>query len=205
MENEFDEKAFTEEVLRQAKEYLNHTKTVDEAITSRKEEIADIKENFKALWKAYGIVSKSRNQESQMFKETKIRLYLYSMLVKLLSAFYRKGTYDEIMGVHDSISLSLKELKQEKELLNIIKNAIKELEKYQATDCNYDMSLLLSLINEKNALMYSVLKEDVDSLRIRMKGFDYSSNTNYREDLKDIDASINNKVNELKLIKSPNI
>jgi hypothetical protein len=63
------------------------------------------------------------------------------------------------------------------------------------------MSLLLSLINEKNALMYSVLKEDVDSLRIRMKGFGYSSNTNYREDLKDINVSINDKVNELKLIK----
>lgn len=203
MENEFDEESFKDEVLKAAQEYLQHTTTIDEAIDGRKKQIAAAKESFEIIWEAYNTVSKSRNKEEYIFRKARMRIYLYGILVNLLSAFNRRGAYEEVMNLHSDISQSIKDLREERELLLNIKKAIKELQKYEAIDCNYDISLLLSLINDKNSLMYEVLNESIQSLNVRLRGISFSS-TNKAEQLELINENIDYKVQELKLLKNPN-
>ena len=107
------------------------------------------------------------------------------------------------MNLHSDISQSIRDLREERELLLNIKKAIKELQKYEAIDCNYDISLLLSLINDKNSLMYEVLNESIQSLNVRLRGISFSS-TNKAEELELINENIEYKVQELKLLKNPN-
>ncbi len=199
MENGFDEEAFKEEVLKQAQEYLNRTSTVGEVIDMKKEELDQIKADFKALWQAYNITAKTRRDEVWILERSKIRTYLYGILVKLLYFTSRSDAYEEVMNIHSNICGYLNELREERELLLQIKAAIKELEKYSAVDCNYDISMLLSLIVQKNALIFDVLNEDVNSLQIRLKGIDYISAKNKREELKDVNENIEYQVQELQL------
>jgi hypothetical protein len=103
------------------------------------------------------------------------------------------------MKLNDKIDLSLKDLREEKDLLRNMRSAIKELEKYDIDDCNYDMALLLALINEKNDLLMKRLNEEVRGLGIRLRGIDYYSNSKIQEDLDLVSENIDYKVQKLEL------
>lgn len=189
---------FNRDLLKMVSDILGKYESI-ESMEAEKEQ--DIKDNFLMLWDIYKTVSKSRNKQEIDFVIVKIRMRLYAMLVKILSAFNRSDTYDQMMIIHGNISDAIKELKKEKEFLNTIKDVIKELEIHKNTDKNYNISLLLLLIYDKNCLIYDVLKEEIESLQIRMKGIDYASNTGKRKELENTNISIENKAKELKLIK----
>ncbi len=184
---------------------LDYSPTIDEALEQRKEQIKTIKEDFKFLWETYKTVSLTRQVEMKQQKMAQIRTYLYGILVGMFSSFYRDGAYEQVSKLGTSISSSIKELKEEKKLLSDIKSAIKELEKYETIDCNYDISKLLSLIGDKNVLLDGILKNDTRSLQIRLKGIDYAS-SDYKTKLDEINRDIDSKVQQLNLTrKNPNI
>ena len=199
MNKDIDEKAFKEELIKQAEDYLIKTQSVEGTIEIRKEEYEKIKDSFNKLWALYNKTSKLRNSEQKQFELVRIRMHLYSILISMLYPFYRSDAYSDVVSFGKDISLSINDLKLEKELLLNIKSAIHELEKYSAVDCNYDIALLLSLIYDKNILMAKVLNEDLKSLSIRLKGIDYASNSGKREELNIVNENIKNKVEELKL------
>ncbi len=199
MENEFDGEEFVEAVMQAAREYLNHTTTIEDAIAGQKAQIESVKNNFKCLWEAYETVSKNRNKKQDEMTKIKIKMFITAIIVSLLDAFVKEDMYVQVMEVHNGVSKSIDDIKREKELLRVIKEAIQELEKYQAIDCNYDLSLLLSLIHDKNNLIYGIIKEDIESLSVRIKGINFSSNTNKREELDSINEEIDKKVKLLGL------
>ncbi len=196
---DFNEEAFRQKVINAAQADLDETPNIGESIQKRKNDLAQIKDNFNAIWAAYKALKKARNHEEWQFIDAKVRTLLYAVLNKLLSAFVRAGTYDEIMKLNDKIDLSLKDLREEKDLLRNMRSAIKELEKYDIDDCNYDMALLLALINEKNDLLMRRLNEEVRGLGIRLRGIDYYSNSKIQEDLDLISENIDYKVQKLEL------
>ena len=199
MEKEFDGEEFVEAVMQAAREYLNHTTTIEDAIAGQKAQIESTRKNFKCLWEAYETVSKNRNKKQDEMTKIKIKMFITAIIVSLLDAFVKEDMYVQVMEVHNGVSKSIDDIKREKELLRVIKEAIQELEKYQAIDCNYDLSLLLSLIYDKNNLIYGIIKEDIESLSVRIKGINFSSNTNKREELKSINEEIDEKVKLLGL------
>ena len=196
---DFNEEAFRQKVINAAQADLDETPNIGESIQKRKNDLAQIKDNFNAIWAAYKALKKARNHEEWQFIDAKVRTLLYAVLNKLLSAFVREGTYDEIMKLNDKIDLSLKDLREEKDLLRNMRSAIKELEKYDIDDCNYDMALLLALINEKNDLLMRRLNEEVRGLGIRLRGIDYYSNSKIQEDLDLVSENIDYKVQKLEL------
>ena len=191
---DFNEEAFRQKVINAAQADLDETPNIGESIQKRKNDLAQIKDNFNAIWAAYKALKKARNHEEWQFIDAKVRTLLYAILNKLLSAFVR-----EIMKLNDKIDLSLKDLREEKDLLRNMRSAIKELEKYDIDDCNYDMALLLALINEKNDLLMRRLNEEVRGLGIRLRGIDYYSNSKIQEDLDLVSENIDYKVQKLEL------
>ncbi len=196
---DFDEEAFRQRVINAAQVDLDQTPNIGESIQKRKNDLAQIKDNFNAIWAAYKSLKKARNHEEWQFIDAKVRTLLYAALNKLLSAFVRVDAYDELMILNDKINGSLKDLREEKELLRNMYSAIKELEKYDIDDCNYDMALLLALINEKNDLMLRKLNEEVYGLGVRLRGIDYYSNSKIQEDLDLVSENIDYKVQKLEL------
>ena len=198
MEEEFDYELFRELV----KQYMNQTPNVEDVLNEKKEEISAAKKSFELLWEGYNSVSDERKNEIAILRKASARIYLYSFVVYIFSKFNRSDAVGEMDKLLDSLLASIKDLKDEKELLLMIKNTIQELEKYNAPECNYDLSLLLALINEKHGLMYDITTEDINSLAVRMKGISYMTDNNKREDLKNVNENIEYKVNELKLRKT---
>jgi hypothetical protein len=129
----------------------------------------------------------------------KARTLLCYALNKVLCAFVRSDACDELLLLNKSIDASLAELREEKKLLANIRSAVKELQKYNIDECNYDMALLLALINEKNDLMLRKLNEEVKGLGIRLRGIDYYSNSKIQEDLDLVSENIDYKVQKLEL------
>ena len=198
MEEEFDYELFRELV----KQYMNQTPNVEDVLNEKKEEISAAKKSFELLWEGYNSVSDERKNEIAILRKASARIYLYSFVVYIFSKFNRSDAVGEMDKLLDSLLASIKDLKDEKELLLMIKNTIQELEKYNAPECNYDLSLLLALINEKHGLMYDITTEDINSLAVRMNGISYMTDNNKREDLKNVNENIEYKVNELKLRKT---
>ena len=196
---DFSEEEFRQKVINAARVDLDQTPNISDTLEAKKAELANTKANFEAIWAAYKTLSKARNKEEWQFIDAKVRTLLYASLNRLLFFLVRADAYDQLMELNEKIDGSLKELREERQLLLNMKSAIKELEKYKIDDCNYDMALLLALINEKNAVLIKILNEEVYGLSIRIKGINYSSNSNMREDLQVINENIDYKVQRLSL------
>ncbi len=197
-----NEEEFNMEQITQAiKDYMNKTQTVEEVLSEKIQEDKNVKESFSVLWESYKNVSTSRNNEELVFKKAAVRVYFYSILINIFQSYNRSDAPEEIYKLYMSIRDNIKELKSEKELLIMIRDTIKILEKYKAYECNYDLSVLLALINDKNCLMYDILKEDLNGMAIRLRGISYFGSSK-REELQNINENIDYKVTELKLKKS---
>ena len=191
-----------DEIRQMILNYMQQTSNVESVLNDAKEEYDKSKNSFKLLWEGYDTVATSRNKEVLVLRKAALKIYFASLLTGIFSMFNRSDAYIEMNKLYDSICKSIDDLKDEKELLLIIKNTIKELEKYNAYECNYDISLLLALINDKHSLMYDITTEDIKSLSIRMRGISYMTDNNNREELKNINENIDYKVKELKLKKT---
>ena len=196
---DFDEKAFRDKVVATARKDLDTTPNIGECIKITKNNLKQIEENFNAIWEAYKMLKKAITNEEWKFIDAKARTLLCYALNKVLCAFVRSDACDELLLLNKSIDASLAELREEKKLLANIRSAVKELQKYNIDECNYDMALLLALINEKNALLLTRLNEEVYALGVRIKGINYASNKKTDEDLALVNENIDYKVQRLEL------
>ena len=198
-----NEEEFSVEELTQAiKDYMNRTDSVENIIKEKKEERGLSNKSFECVWDGYKTVNNSVRTEIFVFKKAALKVALLATYTSIMKSINRGNASDELFGLYSNICSRIDELKSEKELLTLIKIAVKELEKYNAYECNYDITMLLAMLNDKNSLMYDILSEDINSLAIRMKGISYMTNNNKRKELHDLNESIDYKVKELKLKQS---
>ena len=198
-----NEEEFSVEELTQAiKDYMNRTDSVEDIIKEKKEERELSNKSFECVWDGYKTVNNSVRTEIFVFKKAALKVALLATYTSIMKSISRGNASDELFGLYSNICSRIDELKSEKELLTLIKIAVKELEKYNAYECNYDITMLLAMLNDKNSLMYDILSEDINSLAIRMKGISYMTNNNKRKELHDLNESIDYKVKELKLKQS---
>ena len=190
MEEEF-QKLYEEElrsrVKEMAKEYLG------EQIKESNE-----KEDFKKLWESYNNVSKTRSMTAYELRRKKMRIQLYIALYSIFKTYSRQDACEELSKINNSISVSLKDLKEEKKF-SLIKKVLKELKKYEYTDSNYEISELLSLMRLKNDYTLEAIIEEINSFNIRNCGIYYISNGMAHHQLKSINESIHSKVEKLEL------
>ena len=198
-----NEEEFSVEELTQAiKDYMNRTDSVEDIIKEKKEERELSNKSFECVWDGYKTVNNSVRTEIFVFRKAAFKVLFLATYTSILQSINRSNASDELYNLYKNICSRIDELKSEKELLTLIKIAVKELEKYNAYECNYDITMLLAMLNDKNSLMYDILSEDINSLAIRMKGISYMTNNNKRKELHDLNESIDYKVKELKLKKS---
>ncbi len=198
-----NEEEFSVEELTQAiKDYMNRTDSVENIIKEKKEERELSNKSFECVWDGYKTVNNSVRTEIFVFRKAAFKVLFLATYTSILQSINRSNASDELYNLYKNICSRIDELKSEKELLTLIKIAVKELEKYNAYECNYDITMLLAMLNDKNSLMYDILSEDINSLAIRMKGISYMTNNNKRKELHDLNESIDYKVKELKLKQS---
>ena len=198
-----NEEEFSVEELTQAiKDYMNRTDSVEDIIKEKKEERELSNKSFECVWDGYKTVNNSVRTEIFVFRKAAFKVLFLATYTSILQSINRSNASDELYNLYKNICSRIDELKSEKELLTLIKIAVKELEKYNAYECNYDITMLLAMLNDKNSLMYDILSEDINSLAIRMKGISYMTNNNKRKELHDLNESIDYKVKELKLKQS---
>lgn len=199
MPKNIDEKKLAEEVMAEAYKRANTTYSVEEALLENQEYVDELNKCFAKLWRSYDIASQSRSDTRKVFIDAKVRTYIYSIYMAFFSFLYRGNAYEEVVSSGNDISKSLRDLREEKKLLELIRTAITELEKINATECNNDIAELLKLIYDKNSLMFKLLNEDRHSLKVRMSGIDYVSNTGNRQLLELVNEEIDTKVQSLQL------
>lgn len=194
-----DEEELRAQVKQMAEQYLYGVTSVPKTIEDEKKALEEAKASFKSLWETYNNTKKSRSYTAYLLRREKIRIGLYKALLNLFQAFNKQDACEELDNLSSSITISLQELRDEKDLFAIIRLAIKELSKYQAIDCNYDISELLALMYNKHRLIYAVEQEDWQSFQVRNRGINYISNGVNRAELDQTNQSIEEKIQGLEL------
>ena len=167
--------------------------TVEEAIKEKQSEIDVIKEGFKVIWDNYKSVSDIRKDSIKNLTSAKYKLLLSNLLIILL----RSDAKIEIDKLINLIEKNTKELKDEKELLILIRDTIKRLELILANNCNYELCDLLSNLYDKNMCIYNDVLESIKASAIRLRGISTQTPEKYKVQKEELDKKID--VNLLKL------
>ena len=177
------------------KNELNKTYTVKEVIEERIKEEESIKESFNTLWNNYNTVKKVRDLSIYNLRNAKYKIILLNLFLLL----FRNDVKSEIDKIINVINNANNELIDEKELLILIRDALKELQKHKAINANYEMSNLLSCLYDKNVAIYKSVCEDISNSTAIIKGFNIPSVNKYKDEIDDLNYEINESVKKLGL------
>ena len=190
-----EETANSEELSDEEKEeiftFLNKDYTIREAIRMKRENDVLTKQSFEYCNGTLKSVSFHRRDVLRVLNYAKFKLSMIKFMASVIN-----------MDVTDTIDCSVEKvkntniiIKNEKELLHEIKSSLKELEKYQVTMCNYDISVLLVLLYNLNDRLLLDVEDYVKERSYAFSGIDYIGNKNYDKDIE----LITDKIDELKL------
>ncbi len=179
------------------KSEIEKTYTVEEAVKEKKREDDIIRDNFKVLWENYKSVNDIRKDSIKNLTSAKYRLLLSNLLIIII----RSDAKIEIDKLISLVDCSTKELKDEKELLIIIRNAIKELESILANGCNYELCDLLSNLYDKNMCIYNNVTSAIQASATRLRGINTQTPEKYIREKEELDKKINDSVIKLGLKK----
>ena len=168
-------------------ELVNSITSVDDAIKDKEEENKLLKESFNNVKNLYKDVSNVRKMIIDQLNLSKLKL----QLVKLYSILINSGYIDILNLELNKINETNYEFKSQKNLLIAIKDSIKKLEQYNTGVCNYDISVLLSLIYDKDFKVIEILNDYLKTCEYAMKGITYYGNKRLDDDLEEINNQIN--------------
>ena len=186
-----------EEIKEMIKEFLNSSITVEDAINQKKDENELARESFDICDKTYSTVSSARIGSIAALNITKIRLYLYKLIPFLLT----DGATSIIDDSISKINATKEKLVNEKELLNNIRNSIKELKKYNVYICNYDINILLAALYKYNDTVMLDLQDYMQWCTMAINGITYYGNKDYDKEMEELNDVINNYTLRLGLNK----
>lgn len=168
-------------------ELVNSITSVDDAIKDKEEENKLLKESFNNVKNLYKDVSNVRKMIIDQLNLSKFKL----QLVKLYSILINSGYIDILNLELNKINETNYEFKSQKNLLIAIKDSIKKLEKYNTGVCNYDISVLLWLIYDKDFKVIEILNDYLKTCEYAMNGITYYGNKRLDDDLEEINNQIN--------------
>ena len=146
-EDEFDYELLKNEVINQ----MNTTFSIDEALEINDVRIKNIKENFKQTWENYHIVDDTRKNYVNKINITRFQMFFSFFLSSLIN----NDIGLEVDSLINKLKSSSLEINKQKEILILIKKALKKLEKNLVVDCNYDICELLELLYQKENILFN--------------------------------------------------
>ena len=171
--------------------------SVQEALDKKKNEDELIKESFDASFEVYNGVSRFRKDTVNMLKLSSIQL----RLAKLLSILLNNGASEYIDLSYDKTKEIVSLIHEDDKIINEVKKSLKLLCSNGVIICNYDLSVLLALINEKTEVLVNILGDYLERYTNAAGGITYISNKNYESRVNELNDLINHQVLKLGLNK----
>ena len=144
---EYIDELLKNEVINQ----MNTTFSIDEALEINDVRIKNIKENFKQTWENYHIVDDTRKNYVNKINITRFQMFFSFFLSSLIN----NDIGLEVDSLINKLKSSSLEINKQKEILILIKKALKKLEKNLVVDCNYDICELLELLYQKENILFN--------------------------------------------------
>lgn len=171
--------------------------SVQEALDKKKNEDELIKESFDASFEVYNGVSRFRKDTVNMLKLSSIQL----RLAKLLSILLNNGASEYIDLSYDKTKEIVSLIHEDDKIINEVKKSLKLLCSNDVIICNYDLSVLLALINEKTEVLVNILGDYLERYTNAAGGITYISNKDYESRVNELNDLINHQVLKLGLNK----
>ena len=181
---------------------IEKTYTIEEAIKEKQDENKLIKDSFDSLWNEYNTANSVRKEEIKnltLFKYRYLIIKQRYLIRNFLLMVIRNDAYYQISDLMKIVDSSNTELKNEKEFLILVRDTIKKLQLNNASNCNYDLSLLLSYLFEKYVLIYNYTSGEILACNSRLNGISTQGSSKYVDEKKELDDKINDIVLKLEL------
>ena len=182
-EKELSESELKELVL----DMLNKNTTIEDAIAQKKEDDLLLKKSFWFCNKTCRAVNLYRKRALIVLEFASIRLHLIKLYSMILNPNVTEILADTINKVEEICDKYI----EEKKLLNSIKKALSILKKHEVIECNYDILILLSAINDLNEKLMLALNDYMESNTMAINGIRYYGNKTYNDDIIALEAEIN--------------
>ena len=190
-EENFDMRELFKEVISQMEQIEN----INEVLKARDIEIEAIKDSFKETWDNYLSVRDSRTSFLKKLLFLRIKTFFTFFIGALLNN--EKGLIvDDLIK---KIKTSSIKIKNQKELLKLIKDAIETLEFRMVADCNYNINSLLQLLLDQDITILELVAEDIKRTEIKFQRINVQSSNKYEDKLDKIEEKIDVYVKTLGL------
>ncbi len=176
---------------------LNKTYTIEEALKEKEEELKVINESFEVLWNNFHSVKDMRKEAINNLITVKYKLILSNLLLMII----RYSVTEEVNNIINTINSAVYELKDERQILDLIEVSITKLQNQYAYSCNYELSNLLSLLYDKNTAIYNGVCDSVNASAARIRGINTQESNRYLLEKESIDEQINESTIKLGLKK----
>ena len=190
-EENFDMRELFKEVIAQMEEIEN----INEVLKVRDTEIEAIKDSFKETWDNYLSIRDSRTSYLKKLLFLRIKTFLSFFIESLLNN--EKGLIvDDLIK---KIKTSSIKIKNQKELLKLIKDALEALEFRMVADCNYNINSLLQLLLDQDETIFKLVAEDIKRVETKFQRINVQSSNKYEDKLDKIEEKIDVYVKTLGL------
>ena len=186
-----------EELAELVKMEMMKSHNVKDVIADKEEENKLVKNSFSNLWQLYNAVDEERVKSIKEYNKVIVKILVKNFLVMVI----RNDVYFEIEDLVKFIKVNIRNLKDEKELLIMIKDAIRELERLLAVDCNLDLAVLLASIHNKNIAINESVFANVISCLSRTRGIRTQIPAKYDEKIEECNYRIDELIVKLGLKK----
>lgn len=181
------------EIIEAIQNELNKSYSIEEALKEKENENKLINDSFESLWESYNAVNTVRVEEIKKMTTFKYKIILRNLLLMMV----RDDTYFQIVEFIKLLDEATLELKDEKKLLLLIKEAIQKLQSQKVCNCNYDLSILLSLLFDKNIAIFKDNRNEAHACASRINGISTQSTTKYKDEKEILDKEIDKLVLKL--------
>ena len=189
-----DERAQIEQMILSA---FGEEVSVSTAIYNRESQRLLDKESFRVIFKNQRVIS-----NHVTFTILKIYyLKLVARYSKLLTMIYQNDRGEVVDEVYNVLDTNQKELIELRKLLSIVGKASRKLKRNDTSACNFQINNLLSLIYEKEMILYNRIVQCVDMSRLSTRGITYVVANKNQEALDETNEQIAASVKALGLYK----
>lgn len=185
-----------EDLLKIVEEEMSRIYDVEGAIKAKEEEDKQRKEIFEACWYNFNVTNDMRKTEIQLLYKARLSLMFSNILSSILAHEEAKTELDKVDG---KLKSTIHDLREERKLMEKIKVAMQKLQSLYIIDCHFDIDELISMIYDKNQLMFKMAVESINLAQTKIKGYNIIEGTNNSDKLDSLNQKIDSRVLRLGL------
>jgi len=185
-----------EDLLKIVEEEMSRIYDVEGAIKAKEEEDKQREEIFEACWYNFNVTNDMRKTEIQLLYKARLSLMFSNILSSILAHEEAKTELDKVDG---KLKSTIYDLREERKLLEKIKVAMQKLQSLYIIDCHFDIVELLTMIYDKNQLMFQMAVESINLAQTKIKGYNIIEGTNNKDKLDSLNQEIDSRVLRLGL------